>query len=32
MQEYLARVGWLSNGLLTAQVENRDQTELKLVG
>lgn len=28
---YLARVNWLTNGSLTAQVQNREQTELRLV-
>lgn len=28
---YLARVGWLDNGRLTAQLENRAQTQLDLV-
>ncbi len=28
---YLARVQWLSDGSLSAQLENREQTELKLV-
>jgi dipeptidyl-peptidase-4 len=28
---YLARVQWLPNGSLSAQLENREQTELKLV-
>lgn len=28
---YLARVGWLANGRLTAQIENRAQTRLDLV-
>lgn len=28
---YLARVGWLSAGTLWAQIENREQTELRLV-
>ncbi len=29
--EYLARVAWLADGNLTAQLENREQTELRLV-
>lgn len=30
-EEYLARVAWLPNGFLTAQVQNRLQTKLKLL-
>lgn len=30
-EEYLARVMWLPNGFLTAQVQNRPQTKLKLL-
>ncbi|XP_024369963.1 uncharacterized protein [Physcomitrium patens] len=30
-EEYLARVTWLPNGSLTAQVQNRTQTKLKLL-
>ena len=31
VQEYLARVDWLANSTLTVQVQNRNQTTLKLV-